>query len=148
MHSQLMFTECIAQTVVFLLSLDGPLCGGGDVSKEQGKRSPSTSRVVQLSGSTLSTYFPAADAQQELQDVALLLLLKLLDVCDVFARQRVGPSGQGKKGRSGGRIVGFSRGSSRRTLEGTHDCWWSEGFSISSRSSTRRDSGRRTRLEV
>lgn len=32
-----------------------------------------------------STYFPAADTQQELQDVALLLLLKLLDVCEMIS---------------------------------------------------------------
>lgn len=34
-----------------------------------------------IDGSAVSTYFPAANAQQELQDIALLLLLKLLDVC-------------------------------------------------------------------
>lgn len=38
--------------------------------------------TFQLNGS-VSTYFPAADAQEELQDITLLLLLKLLDVCIV-----------------------------------------------------------------
>lgn len=38
--------------------------------------------IFQLNGS-VSTYFPAADPQEELQNIALLLLLKLLDVCSV-----------------------------------------------------------------
>lgn len=69
--------------------------------------------ISQLNGS-VSTYFPAADSQEELQNIALLLLLKLLDVCSVISSVACSEESVGDWA-DNFEIV-------RRTLKGTHGC--------------------------
>lgn len=64
-----------------------------------------------------STYFPAADAQEELQNITLLLLLKLLDVCDVTSSVIFLLVRKGCRSIDRGIV---SRNSSGHTLECTH----------------------------
>lgn len=80
MHSQQTFNECIAQAEGALAGQGHRLTGWALEEREQRLR-PHVF-ISQLNGS-VSTYFPAADSQEELQNIALLLLLKLLDVCSV-----------------------------------------------------------------
>lgn len=83
MHSQQTFNECIAQA-------DGCFCWLG--ATHDGLGAPRSENIdsahmcsfFRLNGPVL-TYFPAADSQEELQNIALLLLLKLLDVCSVIS---------------------------------------------------------------
>ena len=82
MHSQQTFNECIAKA-------EGALAGQGHhiksrtVEKREQRLRPHV--YISQSNGSVSTYFPAADSQEELQDIALLLLLKLLDVCRVIS---------------------------------------------------------------
>jgi len=80
MHSQQTFNECIAQAEAILAGRQPPGTGWALEKREQ--RLHPHVLTFQLNGS-VSTYFPAADSQEELQNIALLLLLKLLDVCIV-----------------------------------------------------------------
>lgn len=82
MHSQQTFNECIAQAEGALAD-QGHHMMGRTLEKREQRLRPHVF-ISQLNGS-VSTYFPAADSQEELQNIALLLLLKLLDVCRVVS---------------------------------------------------------------
>lgn len=82
MHSQQTFNECIAQAEGVCAGQGQPMMGCALEKREQRLR-PHVF-IFRLNGS-VSTYFPAADSQEELQNIALLLLLKLLNVCRVVS---------------------------------------------------------------
>lgn len=112
MHSQQTFNECIAQAEGVLAGQGHPRRGQAPEEREQQLR-PHVF-VPQLNGS-VSTYFPAADSQEELQNIALLLLLKLLDVCSIISSVACSEAvGRG----CAGQMIEMVR----RTLEGTHGC--------------------------
>lgn len=112
MHSQQTFNECIAQAEGVLAGQGDPRRGRAAEKREQQLR-PHVF-IFQLNDS-VSTYFPAADSQEELQNIALLLLLKLLDVCSIISSVACSEAvGRGCAGQVDEMV--------RRTLKGTHGC--------------------------
>lgn len=71
MHSQQMFNECIARTERVVVPLTRFLIGQKRIRRQQSHHKPL---------STYLTNLPAANAEKEANDIALLLLGKLLEV--------------------------------------------------------------------